>query len=398
MAAEQDWPTYADQAYLAATDTLLARTAGGGGVEVAGLHIVARRSNGLFMAEGANAAVRVSLTGSAEMGGFEIYNGVSHEGSFKSQGSTGETRLSTGRNVGWGGFFSFYTDTTEKMRLNSAGNLGLGVTAPAARLHVKHTNNIAAFESGATADGGSCFISLNAAGGQRMGYWGYGGPDNIMYLLNERNGALYFGAGTSVKWLIQAAGHYIPAADNAYDLGVASQRVRVVFAGTGTINTSDEREKKWRGAATKAELKAATRIFKELGFYQWLDAIDEKNAKTARYHFGVRAQRVWAIMAEEGLVDPIDKDGKPGKTPYAFLCFDEWPEETAPETEGWRPGKILGPDGEPVMVKCRGDEVATEQRPTGNMIVTKEAGNRFGIRPDQLALFLLAAIGDKLDL
>ena len=95
-------------------------------------------------------------------------------------------------------------------------------------------------------------------------------------------------------------------------------------------------------------MRAGRRIIAELGFYQWNDAIAAKSAADARYHFGVQAQRVWEIMADESLIDPIDAEGRPGATPYAFLCWDAWAE---------------------------GDE----------------AGDRFGIRPDQLALFLIAA-------
>src|SRR3546814_17947156 len=38
-------------------------------------------------------------------------------------------------------------------------------------------------------------------------------------------------------------------------------------------------------------------------------------------------------MAKHGLVDPISEDGRPGKTRYAFLCFDEWEDESEDETE-----------------------------------------------------------------
>src|SRR3546814_7183771 len=54
-------------------------------------------------------------------------------------------------------------------------------------------------------------------------------------------------------------------------------------------------------SASAAELAAAARIARELGFYCWNDAIAAKGADGARRHFGVRAQAVWAIMAEEGL-------------------------------------------------------------------------------------------------
>jgi hypothetical protein len=194
-----------------------------------------------------------------------------------------------------------------------------------------------------------------------------------------------------------------PGTDNNIDLGKSSHRWAVVYAGTGTINTSDEREKTWRGAPSEDELRAAKRIVGELGFYQWNDAVAEKGPDGARLHFGVRAQKVWAIMADEGLVDPLDKKGLPGKTPYAFLCFDAWDEVTEPifeEVEMTREVETVTqePDGEdedgnPLFkeVKATTEEVYTERVATGETRVTLAKGNRFGLRVDQLILFLVAA-------
>lgn len=157
--------------------------------------------------------------------------------------------------------------------------------------------------------------------------------------------------GTQVAQ-ITSGGMLQPGADNGQTLGSGPFRWSVVYAGTGTINTSDAREKTWRGAATEAELRAACRIVGELGFFQWNDAIAVKGADGARMHFGARAQAVWAIMADEGLIEPIAEGAAPSSR-YAFLCHDEWDEGAAGE----------GPP----------------------------AGDRFGIRTDQLALFLIAA-------
>lgn len=404
MAAEQDWPTYADQAYIANNDTLLARTGAGGGVEIPGLHFVARRAvGGPNVAQASNPIPALPVAGAVTgTSSLWLTNGFTQSyGLNIGVLGTGESWLQGQRQDG--------TGTLYNMLLNPlGGNVGIGTTAPGLRLQVKSNSEIARFETTTARGGGVGFVGIADPTG-RKGYWGYGGADDVMWLANELNANIrIFTPGPSIEFhtgsTLRAAmtsSDLRPQPDNAMSLGNASARWTIAYCTTGTINTSDERQKKWRGAASKAEFKAATRIFKELGFYQWLDVIEEKNAKKARYHFGVRAQRVWAIMAEEGLVDPITgegKDQKPGKTPYAFLCYDEWDEETKPETEGWRPGKILDRDGNPIMVKCRGDEEASEQRPTGNMIVTREAGNGFGVRPDQLALFLLAAIGDKLEL
>lgn len=142
-----------------------------------------------------------------------------------------------------------------------------------------------------------------------------------------------------------------PIADNSISLGAASLRWSVVYAGTGTINTSDQRHKTWRGGLTDAELRAGKRIIADLGFYQWKDAIKAKGADGARLHFGVRAQRAFVILESEGL------DWRR----YAWCCYDEWDAMKA----------IRGSDGKIVQPGRR-------------------AGNRYGVRTDQLNMFLIA--------
>lgn len=164
--------------------------------------------------------------------------------------------------------------------------------------------------------------------------------------------ALSLQAGAGGQWNVSAStGSFFPSTDNALPLGGAANRASTLYAATGSINTSDEREKTWRGVLTAPEMAAARRIALELGFYQWNAAIVEKGAAGARLHFGVRAQTVWAIMADEGLIDPLVPEATPDSR-YAFLCYDRW--------DG-------GADG------------------------AAPAGDRFGIRPDQLSLFLIAA-------
>src|SRR3546814_5253515 len=63
--------------------------------------------------------------------------------------------------------------------------------------------------------------------------------------------------------LFRSNGVISPGSDNAQSLGWSSGRWSVVYAATGTINTSDEREKKWRGAANKKEIVAAKEMRSE---------------------------------------------------------------------------------------------------------------------------------------
>lgn len=166
------------------------------------------------------------------------------------------------------------------------------------------------------------------------------------------------------RLVIEDTGATRPGGDNLYSLGTSGNRWSVVFAATGTINTSDERHKHWRGALNAAELRAAKRIIAELGIYQWNDAVVEKGEDGARLHFGVRAQQAFAIMEDEGLE----------WRRYAWCCHDEWPEQIEPIYE-----QAEGPGGQQIM------------RETGRTRIVAAAGDRYGIRPDQLAFWLIAA-------
>jgi hypothetical protein len=77
-----------------------------------------------------------------------------------SNSGSGEQRYSIGPSAGWGGFHTFYTDTVERMRLNSSGNLGLGVTPSAWSVgRVLQINTSGAFVYGS---GNNTIYGLNA--------------------------------------------------------------------------------------------------------------------------------------------------------------------------------------------------------------------------------------------
>jgi len=168
------------------------------------------------------------------------------------------------------------------------------------------------------------------------------GDSQSVYINTGANNRLVIGSGD---------GTIRPGADNAQIFGTGSNRWATIYAATGTINTSDAREKTDLIELTDAELRAARKIAARIGIFQWLDAIDEKG-EGARAHVGVIAQEVIAAMECEGL-DPFR---------YAFVCYDEWPASKAVKDDD------------------------------GNVIVpARKAGNRYGIRYDQLAMFLIAA-------
>lgn len=75
--------------------------------------------------------IRLQNNTSASVGQFGFYSGSTLDGKISLQPSTGTLDISSGRSAGWGGEITFTVDTTERMRLDSLGNLGLGVTPSA---------------------------------------------------------------------------------------------------------------------------------------------------------------------------------------------------------------------------------------------------------------------------
>jgi hypothetical protein len=229
-----------------------------------------------------------------------------------------------------------------------------------------------------------------------------------------------------------------------------------VYAGTGTINTSDAREKTPVVPLTAAEIAAAQELAGEIGTFQFLSSVAEKGAENARHHVGMTVQRAIEVMESHGL-DPFG---------YAFICYDEWDTETrevvAEGGEFERPVTrqvtietpvqyteieiidgvptqaektrteqvpqfdqvpVVDADGHPVVVIdqpampevrriiCDGltelvqaSSEATYKQLTHpvpvmetvteryNVVTVREAGDRYGFRADQLALFILRGL------
>jgi hypothetical protein len=144
------------------------------------------------------------------------------------------------------------------------------------------------------------------------------------------------GTGTFTPILRAKAtsGIFYPSQDNTASLGRAGERWSVVYAATGTINTSDARAKQDVASLDDAEKRVAAALKGLIKKFRFKDAVAEKGDK-ARIHVGVIAQEVEAAFAAEGL----------DAARYGVLCHDQL-----------------------------------------------EDGDRYGVRYDELLAFIIAAI------
>jgi hypothetical protein len=176
-----------------------------------------------------------------------------------------------------------------------------------------------------------------------------GGHARFSYDIQVKNSG---GTDAQVTLNGQGDNSFAPGADNVLNLGVGSARWAQVYAATGTINTSDEREKQDIADLDEAEKRVAATIKGLVRKFRFKDAVAAKGSQ-ARFHCGVIAQDVITAFASQGL----------DASHYGILCYDEW--EDLPE------------------VKNEDGEIIQHHRP---------AGNRYGIRYEELLAFVLAAL------
>ena len=178
-------------------------------------------------------------------------------------------------------------------------------------------------------------------------------------------GDLLLSAGANPEWVYKADGVFHPSVDNGPTIGRASNRPSVLFAGTGTINTSDGREKTDVRQFLAAELKAGLRLANELGIYQWLVEIGKKGVDGARLHVGMTVQRAMAILEEEGL-DPYR---------YGLICHDTWGDEYETVPAAY--------DASGELVTEAYERLATA------------AGDRFGFRENELHALMIRSLAHE---
>lgn len=214
-----------------------------------------------------------------------------------------------------------------------------------------HLGNVA-FGSRQNTDGVALVVSGSATGpkaymhaSSTTAFFGQTGGDYPIQFF--ANGASRFELAASAQlYSIR------PGLDNTQPLGDATKRWSVIYASTGAINTSDEREKQDIESLDAAEMRVASALKGLIRKFRFRDAVANKG-DNARIHIGVIAQDVIYAFHAEGL-DPMR---------YGVICYDEWP--AAPD--------VVDNDGN-----------VTEP--------ARDSGNRYGVRYEELIAFIIAAL------
>jgi len=259
---------------------------------------------GNIMLEGANQYLYLTNVGTGNSG---IYvRGITADSTFRSHST---------------GIFTWEVTGSEKMRLDSSGNLLVG--KPSASFSTAGHELRAGAAAIFVRDGNDC-LSLNrlnsngdiakfAKDGAPVG--SIGNFSTNLYIGTPDNALVSFGTNR-----VYPANNDGSARDNAIDLGNTNARFDDIYATNGTIQTSDRNEKQDIAELTDAEQRVAVAAKGLLRKFRWRDAVEAKGDE-ARTHFGIIAQDLQAAFAAEGL-DAGD---------YAMFISSTWTDEETGE-------------------------------------------------------------------
>ena len=198
-------------------------------------------------------------------------------------------------------------------------------------------------------------LRYRMADGSSNAITGFGGGNSYFGLnsgfsmLSSGSGGVYLATEGSSR--VQVANDGMrPVADAAYALGGPANRYATIYAASGAINTSDAREKREIRPLNDAELRVAKKCKNLICAFQWRDA----DRLGDQIQVGVIAQDVVAAFQSEGL----------DAHAYGLITHDSW-------------------EGAPEQSDLDGNVVAS----------ATSAGERYGVRYDQLLAFVISGIG-----
>jgi hypothetical protein len=256
--------------------------------------------------------------------------------------------------------------------LSILGNVGVGGSGGSAKMQVTSSSDgDDVIRADTNSNSGVIILRPDGANGNVLRYGGGGANADVIRFLS---------GGDTERMRIDASGVVQPGADNAQTLGSASIRWSEIFAGNGTINTSDANDKQDIESLDEAEMAVAVALKSLVKKYRWKSSVESKG-DSARIHVGLMAQDVEQAFIANGL-DPEQ---------YGVFCKDVWFTKEVTETV-----EVPNPSFDPEKkVSATNKETITETR-TSVVGCEEEEGatrhERRGLRYDQVWAFIISAL------
>ena len=152
-------------------------------------------------------------------------------------GAAGEFRFSAGATGGTGNaahYMSFYTAALERMRIDNAGNVGIGTTSPSSQLEVSGSGGTIITTNSTNSTGYSSLL-INSSGVLK-GFFGYG-----TYLVTGGGLGIRTASGVPLSFSIGSATEsmFINTSGNV-GIGTTSPAAKLSVQGTTLINTNTD--------------------------------------------------------------------------------------------------------------------------------------------------------------